>query len=173
MQNWRKNRNFRKFKNADGDYIYVIKADGEKMKVSKKVYTAYAKGGYKMENMDALKCDRVLKDANGKAVRDENGNTVTLPEREVSLDKLIDEDWDFPSSAPSPEDILLAAEFSEVDELHRCIALLDEDEQALIRALFFEGLTERQYAEKLGISKTALHARKVKVLIKIKNLMRS
>jgi hypothetical protein len=106
MQNWQKNRNFRKHKNTDGSFSYFITVDGEKVEVSRAIYTAYAEGGYKMENMDALKRSRVLKDANGKAVRDKNGNATMLPEREISLDKLIDEDWDFLSMELSPEDVL-------------------------------------------------------------------
>ena len=123
-----------------------------------------------MERMEfGIKCDRFLKDANGNAVRDGNGSLITLPEREVSLDKLIDEDWDFESSEPIPEDVVIGQ--LEMEHLHMCLALLDVDERALIDALFFEGMTEREYAKVLGISKTALHYRKVKILAKIKSLI--
>jgi len=170
MQNWHKYRNFRKHRNADGSYTCTITVDGEKVNVSEEVYTVYAKAGYKMENMEfGIKCDRVLKDADGRAVRDEHGNPVILPEREVSLDKLIGEDWDFPSSEPSPEETVI--DLIEIEALYSCLDLLDANERELIDALFFEGLTERDYADEIGISKTALHARKVKVLAKMKKLM--
>jgi len=70
--------------------------------------------------------------------------------------------------------IVLTEEYGKLlDELRRSITMLEDDERLLVYALFFEGLTERQYAEKIGISKTALHARKIKVLNKIKILMRT
>ena len=170
MQNWRKNRNFRKIENADGSFNYVITVDGERVEVSEDVYTAYAQGGYKMENMEfGVKSDRVLKDSTGKAVRDEHGNPLFLPEREVSLDKLIGEDWDFPSVEPSPEDILFSGEGSETAEFNRCIALLTDEERALVQALFYEGLTEQDYAEILGIRQQNVNKRKLRILKKIKS----
>lgn len=167
MQNWQKHRNFKKHENADGSFTYTITVDGETLEVSEEIYTTYAQGGYKMENMEfGFKYDRVLKGADGKAVRDDNGQAVILPEREVSLDRLIDEDWEYPSSGPSTEDTVLGQ--LDVEALYSCLDLLAVGERELITALFFNGLTEREYAGKLGISKTALHARKNKVLAKLK-----
>ena len=87
----------------------------------------------------SLKSDRFLQDANGKAVRDKYGNAIMLPEREVSLDKLIDEDWHIPTSIPTPEDVLLDTEYSEIEELHRCITLLTEDEQYVNKSFILRG----------------------------------
>jgi len=170
MQNWHKNRNFRKHKNADGSYARVITVDGVKVEVSEEVYAAYAKGGYKMENMEfGIKCDRVLQDAAGRAVRDEHGNPVTLPEREVSLDSLISEDWDFPSSEPSPEESVIAS--LEIEALYRCLDLLVADERALIDAIFFAGMTERMYSAMTGIPQKTINDRKLRILGKMKNLL--
>ena len=173
MQNWQKNRNYRKYENTDGSFKYVITVDGEDIEVSAEIYTAYAKHGYKMENMEfGFKRDRVVKDANGKAVRDEYGNAVIRAEREISLEKLIDEEWDLPSPEPSAEEIFLASEeIDEMELLYRCMDLLADDECALVKSMFFDGMTEREYSKVLGVSKTALHARKVKVLNKLKILM--
>jgi len=170
MQIWQKDRKYRKFENADGSFTYIVTVDGEDVEVSEEVYREYAKTERKMEYMELdLKRDRVLQDADGKAVIGGDGLPVILPEREVSLDKLIGEDWDFPDAEPSPEDIV--ADAIQIEELYRCLDLLESDERALIDALFFGGATERDYAETLGISKTALHARKNKVLAKLKSLL--
>jgi RNA polymerase sigma factor (sigma-70 family) len=170
MKNWQKNRNYRKHKNADGSFTYTVSVGDAKVEVSEDVYREYATTERKMEYMELdLKRDRVLQDADGRAVLDGNGQPVVLPEREVSLDMLIDEDWDYPSSAPSPEDIVVGR--LEIEALHACLDMLDADDRALVGALFFDGLTEREYAETLGISKTALHARKGRVLAKIKKSM--
>jgi len=168
MKNWKKDRNFRKLKNDDGTSTYIITVDSVDVEVSAEIYKEYAKIGYKMEKMEfSIKCERFLQDANGKAVRDENGIPVMLPEREVSLDKLIKEDWDYQSLEPLPEDVVLDG--LEIQKLHNCLDLLCYDERALIDALFFDGLTEREYADKLGLSKTAIHARKNKILKKLKS----
>jgi len=116
-----------------------------------------------------LKCDRILQDAEGRAVRDADGLPCMFSEREVSLDKLINDGWDYPSSEPSPEENVIRQ--LEINMLYSCLGLLDSSEKELILALFFDGLTEREYAKKLDISKTALHFRKNKILAKLKKLI--
>ena len=181
MKNWQKNRNFRKFDNGGGNgtFTYVITVEGAggaggaastNVEVNKEVYTAYAEIGIKMETMEGgLKRDRYLQDAHGRAIRDEHGQAVRLREREVSLDRLVDEGWDMASSEPSAEDVVLKK--MEVEALYQSLELLASDERNLIDALFFKGMTEREYAKALGISKTALHTRKIKVLVKLKNFL--
>ena len=144
--------------------------DGKDVEVSPEVYSAYATGGRKMKYMELdLKRDRILQDTDGKAVKDANGYSIMLPEREMSLDQLLEESGDYSSSDPSPEAVVFTR--FEINGLHKCLDLLNAGERALINALFFSGLTEREYAQNLGISKTALHVRKVKILTKLKNLI--
>jgi len=169
MKNWRKYRNFKKYEDADGLVAYIITVDGEDVEVSEAIYKAYKKGAYKMEYMErGLKRDRVKKDANGIAVMDAGGQIARMPELETSFDKLIDEDWEFPSPAPSPEDDYILSEHSESEELRRCLSLLTDDEQDLIHALFFEGMADQAYAETLGVTRQAVNKRKLRVLKKIK-----
>ena len=170
MYNWKKVRNYRKDKNKDGTATYIIIVDGKKVEVNKEIYIAYATTGYKMENMEFnLKCDRVLKDASGKAVRDENGNSIILPEREISLESIIDDDWDYPSSELSPEDAVI--EQFEFKELYSSLDLLETDERKLINALFFDGLTIREYAKLAGKTKSSVERHKTKILTKLKNFL--
>ena len=170
MTSWKKNRNFRKFANDDGAFTYVIGVDGIAVEVSKEIYEAYSKLGYKMENMEfGLKRDRILKDLNGNAVRDRNGQAVMLPEREISLDKLIDEDWDFESSELTPEGEVVGR--FEIDELYECLNSLDADELELVMALFFEGLTESAFATRIGLTQKAINKRKHKVLAKLRKFL--
>ena len=170
MQSWKKYVNYRKRENADDLYTYIITVDDEDMEVSKEIYEVYAVGDRKMRYMELdLKCDRVLQDADGRAVLDANGQPIVLPEREVSLDQLISEDWEFPSSAPSPEDAVM--ERFEIDALYSCLDLLETDERALIDALFFDGLTEREYSAKTGIPQKTINDRKQRILRKLKKLL--
>jgi len=162
-----KDRNYRKVKNADDSYTYIITVDGEDVEVSAEIYKYYAASDRQMEYMEYdLKRDRVQKDASGKTVFDENGLPVILPEREISLDKLIDEDWDYPSSEPSPEDAVIGQ--FEIKALYKSLDLLDDDERELIDALFFEGMTIREYAGLTGQSKSNVGRQKAKILGKLK-----
>jgi len=161
------NRNYRKVRNADDSYTYIITVDGEDVEVSAEIYKYYAASDRQMEYMEYdLKRDRVQKDAKGKTVFDEKGLPVILPEREVSLDKLIDEDWDYPSSELSPEDAVIGQ--FEIKALYESLDLLDDDERELIDALFFNEMTIREYAGLTGKSKSSVDRQKTKILGKLK-----
>ena len=49
MQNWQKDRNYRKYENADGSFRFVITVDGEDVEVGEELYKEYAASGRKME----------------------------------------------------------------------------------------------------------------------------
>lgn len=170
MQNWKNRKTYRRIKNPDGSYTYLIKVEGKYVPVNKDVYTAYTQSEEQLEYIECkLKRNRMLQDASGRTVMDEDGQPIILPEREVSLDKLMAEDWDYPSSAPSPEDIILKE--MEITALHRNLDFLNTDERALIEALFFEGLTEREYSNKSGIPQKTINDRKNRILKKLYQLM--
>lgn len=57
------------------------------------------------------------------------------------------------------------------EKLRECMMLLAEDEQKLIREIYFAGLTERDLAEKYRISQVAVHKRKHRILEKLKKLL--
>lgn len=58
------------------------------------------------------------------------------------------------------------------DKLKSALPLLAEDEQKLIREIFYENLSERSLAEKYNVSQVAIHKRKVKILEKLKKIMK-
>lgn len=167
MQNWKKDRNFRKFKNEDGSFKYIITVDGADVEVSEEIFMEYSRAAYKMEHMEfSIKNDRYVKDKHGHVLKDAQGQALMQPEREVSLDKMISEDWDFAANEALPEDSMI--ERMEIVQLHACLALLDEAEQNLIDALYFKGLTIREYADSTGKSKSSLDRLKEKILDKLK-----
>lgn len=57
------------------------------------------------------------------------------------------------------------------ETLHRCIDLLNSKEKELIQALYFQGLSERNYAEFKGVSQNAIHKRKKRILAKLKKFI--
>lgn len=58
-----------------------------------------------------------------------------------------------------------------LDKLSSSIILLSDDEQKLIREIFYEGLSERKLAEKYSVSQTAIHKRKTRILDKLKKFI--
>lgn len=80
----------------------------------------------------------------------------------------------------SGEDMLvdLNAEFTDaviwkitVDKLHLIISMLPKDEQELIHALFFRGLSERKWSEECGIPQRTINDRKRRILAKLKKML--
>ena len=53
--------------------------------------------------------------------------------------------------------------------LHNILGLLTPDEYRLLYALFFQEMTEEAYGRKIGVSRQAVHKRKIRILKKIKN----
>lgn len=89
-----------------------------------------------------------------------------LPAREDSLERLIVADVQFASDAYTPEEVIEAREG--VSELYRCLDLLNSDERALIDSLFFKGLTEREYATRIGLSQKTINKHKHQALRKLR-----
>ncbi len=58
-----------------------------------------------------------------------------------------------------------------LDKLRNSILLLSDEEQKLIREVFFEELSERTLAEKYGVSQVAIHKRKIRILDKLKKII--
>ena len=130
------------------------------MKVSEVIYMEYARASQKMRYIELdIKCSRFLKDKDGKAITDEDNQPVILPERESPLDKLISENnGDFPSAEIPVEEVVLLN--IEIERLHESLSLLTVEESQLIKALFFDGLSEREYSAICGIAQTTISSRK-------------
>ena len=58
-----------------------------------------------------------------------------------------------------------------LDRLKTALSLLSDSEQALIKAIFFEELSEREVGLKLGITQSVVNKRKVKTLAKLRKIM--
>ena len=170
MKNWRDYMNFRKIANPDGSTTHIITVDETDVEVTTEVYEAYAQGAYKMQRMEQrLKSNRYQQDSSGRHVRDESGFSITLPEREISLDMLIENDWDISSDEPSTEDIVFAC--LEIEELRHALILLEPEEYRLIDALFYQGMSERAYANEIGVSQRTVSKRKHLILNKLRKII--
>ena len=58
-----------------------------------------------------------------------------------------------------------------LDRLRECLRLLSDEELELVHALFYEELTEREYAKRKGVYRNTIHKRKARILAKLKKLM--
>ncbi len=86
-------------------------------------------------------------------------------EDSLGVDLLVDKD------SPSVEELAIANVMTE--KLSRCLALLPKGEQELLHALYFEGQSERKYAETIGITQNAVNKHRHKVLLKLRRLMKT
>ena len=46
-----------------------------------------------------------------------------------------------------------------------------DDEQTLIQAIYFDEMSERDYAKKTGVYRNAIHKKKVRILEKLKKIL--
>lgn len=57
------------------------------------------------------------------------------------------------------------------EEILFVISMLKPSDQELIRAMFYEGISERQYAKRCGVNRNAIHKRKVRILEELKKIL--
>ena len=76
---------------------------------------------------------------------------------------------EFVDSINTPENIVL--EQMKKEAIYQAISALPAEDQALVQGLFFEGMTEREYAEKMGVYRNAIHEQKVRAIKKIKKFL--
>ena len=94
----------------------------------------------------------------------------TIPSREDSYERLIELDIQFLDDGENVEDQVLRKMQREM--LHKALSLLSDEEEELIRLLFFEDRTEREVAEFMGIYHNAVHKQKKRILHKLKNILK-
>ncbi len=99
-------------------------------------------------------------------ISQENRTITTIPSREDSLERLAEQEVQFAGEAESVEETVLRK--LQYEQLHKALSLLPDDERELIDRLFFQGQTERQAAECMGIYRNAVHKRKNRILKKLK-----
>ena len=95
-----------------------------------------------------------------------------IPSREDSYERLVqDENCQFSDPTVDVEDAVLRRET--MRHLHRALAQLEAAELELIQAYYYQELTERECAAAAGIKQSSFHKRRVAVLRKLKNFMKS
>jgi RNA polymerase sigma factor (sigma-70 family) len=150
MQNWQKDRNYRKYENEDGSFTYTITIDEVAVEVSEEVFMAYSQ---------ADRRERYLVERDvGKLFSLERFADIG-----ITLDHLLDEHGE------SAEDAVLKSMLAK--QAIDILSQLPPKDQHLIHALVIDGITEQEYANTVGITQVAVHKRKKRILKNIFYLM--
>lgn len=131
---------------------YYIRVPEALVEVSKDLYSEYHR------------IERHLSTLEEKDARHGMVSLSSLDTRRASIEETIADR----NSEPIEERVvakLMAA------KLKRCINMLPSAERALIHAIYYEGMSERELAGKMGIHHMTIHSRKKKILRKIKNML--
>lgn len=142
---------------------YYVGLNGQNFEVSREVYEVYYKGQRK-ERYFAEDLKRGQKRINPKT-----GETMVIPSREDSYERLLDTEKQFVSDAESVEELVMHSIM--VERLDHALKKLTKEELAIIYALFYQEISELELAKQLGISRTTLQSRKYKILEKLKKLL--
>ena len=87
-----------------------------------------------------------------------------IPGKEDSLERLAEtKHQQFPERQASLESLIIRQDMME--QLRSCLERLDDEDLKLVHALYFEGLSERQYARRSGIPQKTINSRKQKLLL--------
>lgn len=128
---------------------YYIPVEGKLIEVEKDVYVTYYKMGRR---------ERYLEE------RDRNNGVLSYDA--LDNDGIVGEEMFKDPKLNSLEDLALTKEIEE--QLHRCIALLPRAERELIQAIYFEGMSDREYAKRIQKSQPAVSSKHRKILSKLK-----
>lgn len=127
---------------------YSIPVDGKYYETTKEIYEVY----YRMDRRERYLEERDIK--KGVQIFSDISNSF------YTADELI-ADVNVDVNNTAIRNILF-------ETVLEAISILNEEDKLLIQELFFYGKTEREVASELGISKTALHYRKERVIGKIR-----
>ena len=143
-------------KNQEKRANYYLYIDGQAVPVSEQVYRVYQHYERKEEYFSYdLKTQKFQKES-----------ASFLPSREDSYERLLEKDKQFASFGQSMEEQAVSSVW-----LEELLQHLSADEKIILQKLYFEDKSERIVSMELGISKTALHQRKVKLLQKLKKIL--
>lgn len=150
MQYWKKDRNYRKYANADGSTRYVITVDGVEVDVSSEVYHAYARADrrerycYEREAGLLVSLERLGEDG------------AWLPHlREQCVE--------------SAEDTVIREMITA--RMMDALALLCPKERELLDQLYFQSISAREVARASGVYHRTILYRRDKALEKLLRLI--
>lgn len=156
MQKWQENRNYKRVKDENGEVLArIITVDGHDIEVTEEVYLAYSQA-----------------DRRERYVREE-----VEPGKILSLEKLLEDEVPLEKlgveMSPSAEETMIGKEGirqteQQLKNLADALAGLNTAERQLLQALYFDGLSAREYARQLGVYHRTILYRRDKLLEKLR-----
>ena len=131
---------------------YMIKIQGNLIEVSEDVYYAY----FRMERQERWQEEKKVE--HNVLSYDALDDPETL-----GIDNIMD------VTAPTLEEVAEAHELR--DRVRHAVALLPRAERDIIRAIYYEELTERDVAESEGVSQNKIFKQRQKALAKLRLLL--
>lgn len=125
----------------------------EDVEVTREVYNEFRRGEWRIEKND----DK------------HRANETPFSELIGGDDGAFENFSEFIDNSLNPESIL--AESAQINALYSAMDMLSDLDKQLLQALFFDGMTEREYADLTGVFRNAVHKRKVRILEKLKKSM--
>ena len=105
-----------------------------------------------------------------QTIIDQENQTVTIiPSREDSFELLLEQSVQFREETLSLDEWIIRR--LEIEQLHKALNVLSDDERYLIIQLYFEERTEREVAEELGVYHNAVHKQKIRILAKLRKIL--
>ncbi len=151
MKYWQNDRNYRKYENADGSFTYVITIDDRDIEISAEVYAAYSQADRRERYQSERDSGRLL-------------SLERFEEDGMQLSHLTDK------YIESAEDTVIKSLLK--GQLGEALALLSEEEQRLIRSIYFKGVSFRELSGESGIPVMTLHDRMRRIIEKLAKKMR-
>lgn len=155
MKKWQKDRNYKRVKDKDGNVVAnIITVFGQDVEVSDEIFDTYSQ------------MDR----------QERYGEELLMAEREISWEYTIEEGIhiETPDNAePSAEEYCLLEEEAEheakmLNELPIVIESLPESDKKLIKSLYYDGYSTREYAREIGVTQRAVVKRRDRILKHLK-----
>lgn len=97
-------------------------------------------------------------------------NNLKETRRHQSIGVALDNGLDYEDDELTPEEKYIKKE--KIEELHKAIFLLSQEQKWLIREVYFKGRSQVEIAKELGISKSSLNDRLSRALEKIKKFLK-
>ena len=125
----------------------------EEVTVTEEVYRAYCRTGWNIKDNDQSFFD----------------HEIQLSGMIGSQDGAYENFREFVDTVNTPENIIF--DQMEKEDLYQAVSALPATDRALVQGLFFEGMTEREYAEQMGVFRNAVHEKKVRLIKKLRKLL--
>ena len=140
-------------RNADQTYMdkLFIPVQGCLLEVVREQYTDFYRDKERWRYLQKLDTKNSLVSLDG--FTDSEGNTLDfIADEAVNIAEAVVNAW-------------------MVDRLKAALSLLSDSEQALVKSIFFEGLSEREVGLRLGVTQSVVNKRKAKILMKLRKIM--